>query len=333
MRKILLTAVTLLVAAGLFAQKAQKVELRLSLKDGNIVTGTSKISNIQLATDYGKLDIPIVNITAIKLGVKPDIASKDKIVGLLKQLNTEDEKVRSSVYEQIVALGQGAVPIISDFLYSDKYEPGLFMDFTPESALQELMSVHGIADDYSLKDVITIDYEYVMGGSFDFKAIDLVTEYGNLTIPREKINEIEVLVTGGATGDRTFKLMATKHISSNQNGGWLKTGINMKAGQKFSISATGEIVFASLSNAAYTPSGAKGAAATNDYGDDYLDGGASGTYPTYGNVVYKIGESGVVMKAGAKFTGTATSSGMLYLSIYETVYNPANTGSYTVKVK
>jgi hypothetical protein len=49
--------------------------------------------------------------------------------------------------------------------------------------------------------------------------------------------------------------------------------------------------------------------------------------------VYKIGETSTqVLKAGAKFSGTVQASGMLYISIYETVYNAANTGSYTVKI-
>ena len=31
---------------------------------------------------------------------------------------------------------------------------------------------------------------------------------------------------------KTYKLMASTHISSNQNGGWLKTGIVVKPAQK-----------------------------------------------------------------------------------------------------
>ena len=61
--------------------------------------------------------------------------------------------------------------------------------------------------------------------------------------------------------------------------------------------------------------------------------GSGTTYPSYGNVVYHIGDnSAEALKAGAKFTGTAKTSGMLYISIYETVYNAANTGSYTVRI-
>jgi hypothetical protein len=134
-------------------------------------------------------------------------------------------------------------------------------------------------------------------------------------------------------GELTFKLLATKHISSNTNGGWFKTGIMVKSGQKLIITASGEVTFASLSGSKYKPDGSivgSATTGTESYEGDYNSGS---TYPSYGNVVYKIGESSTqTLKAGAKFSGNVQSSGMLYISIYETVYNAANTGSYTVKI-
>ncbi|MBL7917847.1 MAG: hypothetical protein JNM96_05590 [Bacteroidia bacterium] len=130
-----------------------------------------------------------------------------------------------------------------------------------------------------------------------------------------------------------FKLMANKHISGNQNGGWFKTGITLKSGQKFSISANGEVTLASLSNSIYKPDGSTKASGATDYTGGEYDGGTGNTYPTYGMVVYKIGEASYEnLKAGAKFTGSAKTSGMLYISIYETVYNANNKGSYNVKI-
>lgn len=133
-------------------------------------------------------------------------------------------------------------------------------------------------------------------------------------------------------GETAYTLQAAKHISGNLNGGWLRTGIMVKTGQKLNITANGEVTLASLSNSKYKPNGSvKNASTETGYEDEYYDEGNS-TYPTYGNVVYKIGENGTVMKAGAKFSGNVTGSGMLYLAIYETVHNANNKGSYIVKV-
>jgi hypothetical protein len=176
-----------------------------------------------------------------------------------------------------------------------------------------------------------------MGGTYNFSKMDVKTEYGNLSVPKEKIRSIDVSVpieTG--KGEYSFKLVASKHISGNV-GGWLKTGIQMKAGQKFTIVSGGEISLASLSNAKYKPDGSSKAEGAADFVKPYgtTDEGefTGGGYPTYGQVVYKIGENSTeVLKAGSKLNGTAKTSGILMIAIYETVFNANNKGAYNVKV-
>jgi len=330
MKKALAFFCTLLIS---FFTYSQDVELKLTLRDGNIMSGTSKISSVSLVTDYGKLEVPIKNVTSLDLGITTDKVTSDKVMNLIKQLSNSSEQMRKNAYDELVKMDVKAIPAISDFIYDSKYEPSTFNDYTVDVALSELQAKYNVTDGFSSKDIVAIDYEYSMGGKYDFAKIDLKTEYGILSIPKEKIKHIDVLYTGDSgNGEMTFKLLATKHISSNTNGGWLKTGIMLKTGQKLSINATGEVTFASLSGSKYKPDGTVVGAASSEssYEGEY---GTSSSYPAYGNVVYKIGESSTqVLKAGAKFNGNVATSGMLYISIYETVYNAANTGSYTVKI-
>lgn len=332
MKKIIGVAIVSFFALCLTAQN--DVELKLTLRDGNVVSGTSKMASISLNTAYGKLEIPIKNVTALDLGISSDKATNDKVANLIKQLSNSNEQMRKTAFDELVKMDIKAVPAISDFIYSAKYEPSTYTDYTADGALNELQSKFNVENAISDKDVVSIDYEYTMGGTYDFAKIDLKTEYGTLSIPKEKIKHIDVMYSGDSgSGDMTFKLLATKHISSNTAGGWLKTGIMLKQGQKFSINASGEVVFASLSGSKYKPDGSIVGSATapiNDYEGEYNSGT---TYPVYGNVVYKIGETSTqTLKAGAKFNGTASTTGMLFISIYETVYNASNTGSYTVKI-
>jgi len=309
----------------------QNVELRITLRDGSIISGTSKIGNVQLLTDYGKLDIPVKNISYIELAVPDDKSNKDKILNLLKQLANSNEELRKSAYNELSEMSVSTIRNVNDYLSSDQYISSGYTDYTPELLLNDLKSQYNLKDNFPEKDVVAMDYEFVMGGNYDFKSIELKTEYGILTLPKGKIERIDIIFAGNSEGgDKTFKLLGTKHISSNDNGGWLKTGILVKQGQKINITATGEISFASLSGSKYKPDGSIGnSASPDDYGDyDY----SASTYPTYGNVVFKIGDAGVVQKAGGNFNGNANATGMLFLSVYETVYNPANTGSYNVKI-
>ena len=116
-------------------------------------------------------------------------------------------------------------------------------------------------------------------------------------------------------------MIASQHIHGNKNGGWLNTGIFLEKGTSFAIIASGEVTLASLSNNIYTPEGKKGSSYKN-----------TSNYPTYGNVIYKIGENGTLYKASSKEKVIAKESGTLYLSIYETVYNQNNKGAYVVRV-
>lgn len=323
MKNILIFA--LIISNWCFAQN--KTEFTLTLKDGNIVTGTTKVSNVVLTTDYGKLDVPIKNVTSIELGVKPDGSQKDNITNLAKQLLNSNEEMRSKAYSSLVALSMGSIPVLEEIIFSGTYEPSNFTDFTLSNALNELKATHGVGNNYKTKDVVMIDYEYNMGGVYEFSSIELKTEYGTLTIPREKIQKIDVMYfDDNSNASKSFKLMASTHISSNTNGGWLKTGIMVKPGQTIFISATGEITLASLSGNKYKPDGSTKNAMSLEYVESY----DKSTYPAYGNVVFKIGETGISTKAGANYNGKATQSGMLYLSIHESVYNATNTGFYTV---
>jgi len=337
MNKLFLSA-AIFISSLSFAQKA--VEVKLNLRDGTTINGTTTMNDVVLKTTYGQLSIPIQNVNTIVVGIGKDKLISDKAVSYLKILNSNaTEEIKKGAYTDLVKLGVKAISAINDFQADPKNSLEIEMtgEYTIEGSLSELKNNFSIDDVSKINDVITIDGEYTMGGAYDFVKMDVKTEYGNLSIPKEKIKTMDISYSEPSNGNEiVLKLQASKHISGNQNGGWLKTGINLKQGQKFTIMASGEVTLASLSNQKYKPDGSyiatngtnyPAAAATDDYST------SSPTYPVYGNVVYKIGETSYdVLRAGAKFNGTAKTSGMLLIAIYETVYSAANTGSYTVKI-
>ncbi|MCD6069397.1 MAG: hypothetical protein K0S33_4223 [Bacteroidetes bacterium] len=328
-----LTSLTL--SAFAFFVSAQKpVELSLKLRDGSNVSGTSTMADINLITDYGKLVIPTKNVTSIQVGIPTDKASYDKAKSFLSQLGNTNEEVRRAAYEELVKIGIKAIPAISDYINDPKNTDEYNGEFTPDNALNELKSNANVDEYTDGKDIIDIDGQYTIGGTYEFSKIEVKTEYGNLSIPKEKIKSIDVMfISGDGSNEFSFKLVASKNISANTAGGWLKTGIKLKNAQHFTITASGEVVLASLSNQKYKPDGSYESSTGEKYPTTTDEYSSTTTYPAYGNVVYKIGEaSTTALKAGAKYSGSATSAGMLYLAIYETVYNASNTGSYNVKV-
>ena len=281
MKKIILF-LSILAITNL-ANSQNKTEFTLSLKDGSVVTGSTKITKILLETDYGKLDIPIKSVTSIELGVHGDYSLKSKISNLIKQLSNTNTEMRENAYKAITELGASSIPVIEKEMFSSDYNPGEFSDFSLSTAINELKATHNIMDNYKSKDVVSIDYEYNMGGKYSFSSIELKTEYGTLTIPRTKIDKIDVMFYDASDGGmKTFKLFATTHISGNKNGGWLKTGVMVKKGQGLDIISSGEVSFASLSGNKYKPDGSyKGKTS-----DDFTPNASKSTYPVYGNTVF-----------------------------------------------
>ncbi len=151
MKKYILTGFAFLINMIAFAQS--DVELKLTLRDGNVMSGTSKITSVSLSTDYGKLEIPIKNVTALDLGISTDKATSDKVAALVKQLSNSNEQMRKSAYDELVKMDIKAIPAINNILYSSTYEsePTTYTDYTADAALLELQSKFNVTDGFSSK--------------------------------------------------------------------------------------------------------------------------------------------------------------------------------------
>lgn len=324
MKTVFFLFLSVAFSSMVIAQK--EAEVKVNLRNGSVINGKVKVTTVEMSSVYGKLSIPYADVTSIELGIMPDKSNKSKIDFQLKQLMNENETTRQNAYEELMKLKPGEIYVVEDFLSSESYTPLEEGSFTADELVEDLKMKYGITD-LNPSDMIVFGSGYSIGGTSNFQTIALITEFGTLNIPREKIQSMDVLFvpSDGKDAQKSFVLQASKHISGNTAGGWVNTGITVRKGQKIQINAKGSVILASLSNGKYTPDGPEGTAA-NLYNYE-------GAYPQYGMVVYKIGESGTATPAGSKFSGTVKQGGTLYISIYETVYNASNTGTYNVTVK
>lgn len=126
MKKIILAFIlpyTLYVIPNaLFAQPKGETEVRVALRDGSSFSGKTVMGNVSLVTAYGTLNIPLQSVTALDLGITPDKSNETKIINLIKQMGNSDEAMRKSAYEELTKMNIGSVQIISDFIYSEKYQ-------------------------------------------------------------------------------------------------------------------------------------------------------------------------------------------------------------------
>lgn len=315
----------LFIVSGL---SAANLQLTVRLKNGDVVTGKSTLPKTTITTPYGTLTIPIEKVNTIKLGIFSDKTKDGAVTPDLNKLqNTKDENEAKTVYERLLTYGSPILATVKTFTENPFYKITDRENYTIEQLLDELYKKANLTYGQSVNDVITYDGTNTIEGTIAIGDIQLQAEYGNLTLKRDKIESMDIVVIDESVilGNGNFVLKANYHISGNDNNkGWVNTGVSVKSGDKISITANGKIILKSLSGGAYSP-------------DGYLSGTKDGAYTDdmttkYGSVIYKIGEYGDIKQAGSKFDGTADSEGIVYISIYETVYDKGNSGSYAVKV-
>ena len=307
---------------------AANVQLTVRLKNGDVVTGKTVLPKITVITAYGSLTIPIEKVSNLKLGIVSDHTKDGAVLPDLSKLQTITNDAEAKVvYDRLLAYGAPILSTAITFTQNPFYKISDRENYTIEQLTDELYKQADIASGQPVNDAVTFDNSNYVEGSIAFGDITIQAEYGNLTFKREKIESLDISPIEEAVinSDGNYKLKASYHISGNDNNkGWLNTGVKVKSGDKFAITATGKVVLKSLSGGTYGP-------------DGYVSGTKDGAYTDdmttkYGSVVYKIGDSGEMKQAGSKYEGTANEEGTIYVSIYETVFDKTNTGSYSVKV-
>ncbi|GIV27285.1 MAG: hypothetical protein KatS3mg027_1099 [Bacteroidia bacterium] len=301
---------------------AQKLaDVTLYFYDGSILYGQAKMKDINFNTPYGKMTIPLKDVAQITFGLEKDesIASEiNKNIQILA--NTSDEKSIEAVSENIKKYGLKAIYFIENFL--DKNTATNSENVS--AVLNEILSECNISD-YSFMDALMTNNGDRISGSVDFKTIEFSNSFLKTTFAISNIKSMDISYFDNTNGNYSFVVKASKHIMANNNGGWLNTGIKVKKGQTIEITARGEIVLASLDNKKYTPDG-------NVVGGEITNETADPTYFNYGTLIFKIGLNGKNLRAGSNTKYIADADGVIYLTIYETVYSEKNTGSYQVKM-
>ncbi len=318
--KKLLTLILLGISVIGFSQ--DKVSFTCYLKGGDVITGYTTTRTLQFATQYGNLAFPIRNVNSIELGIQSP-KNEEAIISDLDLIQFGDSAEANFQFDRLSRGGVELLPVVREYIQSPGYRamPGRTLNV---GVLYEvLLARHEQTRNFKETDVVFFDDLYSIEGLYDFETIKLETEFGSVELERLRIQKVEIGIEEDPTiNARNFKLQSNQHLTANKEDGWLNTGIIVKGGQYLQITSAGQIMLASLSNNIYTPDGSVNGIPIK--GDGSV---------TYGNVVFKIGERGATQRAGADFAQVVEETGILYLSIYETVYNKNNNGSYSVRVR
>ena len=246
--------------------------------------------------------------------------------GLIKSLPIGFKTLGMSthkMFDEIVKMNEGAVPFIKSYLQNSNTLSNS-SELSVEVLYEVMLAKYKVSKNFNLYDEVVYKGKNTVEGTWVFQDIILETSYGRIKVARKNIESIDIktMAAEGFSKDNSFKVFANRYVLGNKEEAWLNTGILVKKGQEIKITADGEISLASLSGNKYSP-----------------DGGVNGSPgPTdkklnYGNLVFRISQNGTPIKAGDNLKITAERTGIIFISIYETVFNSANSGFYTANVR
>lgn len=322
MKNLFLAFLAVFFVQSTLAQ-TENIVFTLHLKNGDIISGNSEILQIDLKTSYGNLSIPIGDVQTINVGLQNSNFDKSRLLDLLDKLDFGGNNERENAFDEIVKMNEGAIPFIKSYLKNSK-NSGNSSELSVGVLYDVMLAKYNVSRNFSLYDEVIFNEKNTVEGTWTFQDIMLETSYGRIKVARKNIESIDVKIMApeGFSKDNSFKVFANRYVIGNQEEGWLNTEILVKKGETITITADGTISLASLSGNKYTP-----------------DGGVNGSPgPTdkklnYGNLVFKISQNGDAIKAGDNIKFTADRTGIIFISIYETVFNSANSGFYNANVR
>lgn len=322
MKNIFIFCNLLLWTTFLFAQE-EKIVLTMYLKNGDVLSGKSEIVEVDLKTNYGTLAIPLRDINIVNIGLESSNFDKSRLLNLLEIIDFGAKDLKETAFDEITQMNEATIPFIKSYLESGKTPNSNENDINVEILYEVMLTKYKVTRSFKLYDEIIYNDKNSIEGTWAFENILLQTDYGRVKIPRAAIESIAIKTATpeGFAKENSFKVFANKHVLGNQKEAWLNTGILVKKGEEIHIKTNGTISLASLSGNKYTADGGvNGSAAPQNTGLNY------------GNLIFKISEKGASQNARDEIKTTADKTGIIYISIYETIFNSGNLGFYNANV-
>jgi hypothetical protein len=294
------------------ADPPELAEVRMA--DGSAVRMTLTQSVVEITTRYGKLEVPVGDVRRIEFGFRYPDGVLPRIEASARQLDATDPRDREAAVQGLLEYRELSYPTLK------RLAGGTDAELAKRAAevIRKLEEKVG-ADRLKVKDLDTIHAtEFTLAGRIEAPTLKARTTYfGEVTVQVSELRTIRFL--GGTGGEAELVVEAAKYAALSQDV-WLDTEVDVADGAAVEIQAAGIVDL--------WPQGGN-----YKVGPDAMP--RMGTSPDgnpSGMLLGRIGEKGKVFQVGAKYSGTPSESGRLYLRIACSPWNNASTGSYTVKI-
>jgi hypothetical protein len=305
-------------------EAAPTVEIRFA--DDSSVKMTLEDNNIEVATRYGKLTVPVADIRRMELGLRIPPATARRIDAAIALLGSPEFKEREAATAELLALRELAYPALQQATRSTDAEVARRAKDAVKSLAETVP-----AEKLNLpRHDTVVTRAFTIVGQVETPSLKVRSPYFGAT--SVKLADVRGLRCPG--NEQEAKVVVDAARYGGQQETWLDTGIEAHAGGALQITATGSVDLQPIPGGGATyvvgPDGAGGVRMGR--GGGFPAGGGRGVARAGGVLMGRIGENGKAFVVGSHFEGTASEDGKLYLRITPSPYNSDSSGTYEVRV-
>jgi hypothetical protein len=286
--------------------------------DQSKVAGLPDFASLPVETSYGVLLIPRSEIVQVRFARRLPPELEERIARLVAELASEDFDTRKRAADLLKEIGAPAARLVERALKSEnetvrKLAEDVIKEIRAESGkggarLEGALPALAGADD----EVVTL--RMTLKGRVAQEEFLIRSRYGELRVTSAALSGI---VFQGRAREAVKEAV---EASFQPPASWKKTKLEIEKGDRFRITATGQI---SVDNYSVMsgPEGVQG------YPNSFQG------FPALA-LVGKVGKNGTPFVVGSSYKGKATHAGALHLSVVSFMWNPGGAqGAYQVKAE
>ena len=284
-------------AQGTLEKPGRQENPTFGLTGGQVLIGKLEEKVLTISTRYGKLEIPFSEVLRVRFSLRLSASEHQDFNAALARLR----KKETDALDDLNAIGPGAYRHLVS-------ERGLEQDEATRRQLAGLISEIETIEDIYLdgRDEITTG-RFTARGTIETKQFHIQRGPLKLEIPN---TDLVYIAWGELETSKSWKVTSSHIESSNRA---LDTGYKLRKGQKFSLEASGTMLWQGRS---FGPAGISN---------------HTWNSRNMGCLQWRIGKQPWQL-AGPRFNGRSTGSGVLQLSVHLTS-SGTSSGSFRVKLK
>jgi len=316
------------VAKGLAAIPG---DVEIHFLNGSKVRMIVQSEKLDVATQYGKLSVPIKDVRAIEFGIHYPDDMEARIEAALKNLGSSDYREREKADKALVELGPFSYPMV---LQASRAKEVLEVSRRAKEIVGKLEAKHPKKDLKTSVDDRVVTQNFTIVGRILTTTVKAKTEYfGEQELNLAKMRTLKAM--GGGSVDMQVTVDAGKYANQGQ---WLDTGYLVDGQTQITINATGNIDVWPQQGGQFN-CGPGGFQVTRNGGGNggKVPGGRKigrvvNNQQHCGMLLGKIGENGEIFMIADGYDGNPEAEGTLFLHIGPSQWNVQCVGTFDVKI-